>query len=301
MARGGDRASDASRIVGDGFWHDDRSPTLSRGSQRHLGQGRGVSFDRTCRLDRLRERGLLSGRLRHDRGATGWWRPRDSSRRSNTRPRPLNMDASISYGADIGNALNHYRPDRQFEAIEDIQQQTLDNCLSLRGYHQFRLTDDATTAIASAGQGNRASAAPIFTASRPTPRCCASKRSESISPVTGLPGGVRHASPSTPTSRYAILVSGDRGAPGPRKHADSAMFVQARLCHWTNPNFSIRGGDLASDTYRNGGFSFAVATAADAQSRQNLHCHLGQGRVSFEEYRADRSPARELGLLPGHL
>jgi hypothetical protein len=32
-------------------------------------------------------------------------------------------------------------PDRQFEAIEDIQQQTLDTCLTQRGYHQFRLTD----------------------------------------------------------------------------------------------------------------------------------------------------------------
>ena len=58
-----------------------------------------------------------------------------------TRPRPMNMDESISYGADIGNTLNHYRPDRQFEAIEDIQQQTLDTCLTQRGYHQFRLTD----------------------------------------------------------------------------------------------------------------------------------------------------------------
>ena len=58
-----------------------------------------------------------------------------------TRPRPMNLDESISYGADIGNTLNHYRPDRQFEAIEDIQQQTLDTCLTQRGYHQFRLTD----------------------------------------------------------------------------------------------------------------------------------------------------------------
>ena len=58
-----------------------------------------------------------------------------------TRPRPMNMDESISYGADIGHTLNHYRPDRQFEAIEDIQQQTLDTCLTQRGYHQFRLTD----------------------------------------------------------------------------------------------------------------------------------------------------------------
>ena len=51
------------------------------------------------------------------------------------------MDEAVSYGADMGNTINHYRPDRQFEAIEDIQQQTLNSCLTQRGYHQFRLTD----------------------------------------------------------------------------------------------------------------------------------------------------------------
>jgi hypothetical protein len=58
-----------------------------------------------------------------------------------TRPRPLTMDEAISFAADQGNTMNHYRPDRQFEAIEDIQQQALDACLTLRGYRQFRLTD----------------------------------------------------------------------------------------------------------------------------------------------------------------
>ena len=58
-----------------------------------------------------------------------------------TRPRPMTMDEAVSFGADMGNTMNHYRPDRQFEAIEDLQQQTLNACLTLRGYHQFRLTD----------------------------------------------------------------------------------------------------------------------------------------------------------------
>jgi hypothetical protein len=58
-----------------------------------------------------------------------------------TRPRPTRMDEAIGYGADIGNTINHYRPDRQFEAIEEIQQQSLDSCLIHRGYHQFRLTE----------------------------------------------------------------------------------------------------------------------------------------------------------------
>ena len=71
-----------------------------------------------------------------------------------TRPRPTRMDEAIGYGADIGNTINHYRPDRQFEAIEDIQQQTLDNCLTLRGYHQFRLTDDQQRQLRQLDRGS---------------------------------------------------------------------------------------------------------------------------------------------------
>ena len=42
--------------------------------------------------------------------------------------RPLRTDEIANFAADQGNTMNHYRPDRQFEAIEEIQQQSLD-CL----------------------------------------------------------------------------------------------------------------------------------------------------------------------------
>lgn len=54
--------------------------------------------------------------------------------------RPLRTDEIANFAADQGNTMSHYRPDRQFEAIGDIQQHNLDSCLIHRGYHQFRLT-----------------------------------------------------------------------------------------------------------------------------------------------------------------
>ena len=70
-----------------------------------------------------------------------------------TRPRPLTMDEAVRFAADQGNTMNHYRPDRQFEAIEDLQQQTLDTCLTQRGYHQFRLTDSQQQELRRLDQG----------------------------------------------------------------------------------------------------------------------------------------------------
>jgi hypothetical protein len=61
--------------------------------------------------------------------------------RQRPQTRPLRTDEIANFAADQGNTMNHYRPDRQFEAIEEIQQQSLDSCLIHRGYHRFRLTE----------------------------------------------------------------------------------------------------------------------------------------------------------------
>jgi hypothetical protein len=73
-----------------------------------------------------------------------------------TRPRPLTMDEAVNFAADQGNTINHYRPDRQFEAIEELQQQTLDSCLAQRGYHQFRLTDAQQRQLRRLDRGSEA-------------------------------------------------------------------------------------------------------------------------------------------------
>jgi hypothetical protein len=69
----------------------------------------------------------------------------DNSRRSvPVSGAPINATSSnvADFGADYGRVRDIYQPDRQFDAIESLQQQTLDACLIQRGYRQFRLTDD---------------------------------------------------------------------------------------------------------------------------------------------------------------
>ena len=76
-----------------------------------------------------------------------------------TRPRPMTMDEAVSYGADMGNTMNHYRPDRQFEAIEDLQQQTLNACLIHAWLSPVPADGVATAGIAAAGSGKPSSGA----------------------------------------------------------------------------------------------------------------------------------------------
>jgi hypothetical protein len=55
---------------------------------------------------------------------------------------PAHADPVV--GGNVGiayqQALGKYRPDRQFEAIKDLQYGALDTCLTQRGYSRFQLT-----------------------------------------------------------------------------------------------------------------------------------------------------------------
>ena len=66
----------------------------------------------------------------------------DNSRRSVPSSSVPVASSNADFGADYGRIRDMYEPDRQFDAIESLQQRTLDRCLANRGYRQFRLTDD---------------------------------------------------------------------------------------------------------------------------------------------------------------
>ena len=74
--------------------------------------------------------------------------------RPNPQTRPLRSDEIANFAADQGSTMSHYRADRQFDAIADIQQHNLDSCLIHRGYHQFRLTESQQQQLRRLGRGS---------------------------------------------------------------------------------------------------------------------------------------------------
>ena len=60
----------------------------------------------------------------------------------------------ISLGADYARQRDVYQPDRQFTAIGELQQQTLDNCLARRGYSPFRLTREQKSHLRQMDRGS---------------------------------------------------------------------------------------------------------------------------------------------------
>lgn len=51
-------------------------------------------------------------------------------------------------------AMDRYRPDKQFDAIRDLQYQALESCLSQRGYVRFQLTKEQRSQLRKMKRGS---------------------------------------------------------------------------------------------------------------------------------------------------
>jgi hypothetical protein len=69
---------------------------------------------------------------------------------------PANADPVVAGNTGIAyqQALGKYRPDRQFEAIKDLQYGSLETCLTQRGYSRFQLTAEQAQRLRHLRQGS---------------------------------------------------------------------------------------------------------------------------------------------------